>query len=234
MRLHLKLRFDYGSSIPWVTRLEDDSGLSAIVGPNRVVLRTPVELRGESLATVAEFSIVAGECVPFVLTHRPSHLAVPEVLDWQAALRETEDGWRRWCGQCCYHGPWKEAVQRSLLTLKALTDAATGGIIAAPTTSLPEQLGGARNWDYRYCWLRDATPCPTSTYAISRPSTRRRCFWYGNAAEIMFASPAIEAEATACAFMKHSFQVGGARSTEERRGERDVSGLGAARKQPPG
>src|SRR5271166_5182305 len=87
----------------------------------------------------------------------PSHLAAPAALDWQAALRETEDGWRRWWGQCCYYGPWKEAVQRSLLTLKALTNAATGGIIAAPTTSLPEQLGGARNWDYRYCWLRDAT-----------------------------------------------------------------------------
>ena len=157
MRLHLKLRFDYGSSIPWVTKLEDNSGLSAIVGPNRVVLRTPVELRGANLATVAEFTVAVGECVPFVLTHGPSHLAVPAALDWQAALRETEDGWRRWRGQCCYHGPWKEAVQRSLLTLKALTDAATGGIIAAPTTSLPEQLGGARNWDYRYCWLRDAT-----------------------------------------------------------------------------
>jgi GH15 family glucan-1,4-alpha-glucosidase len=157
MRLHLKLRFDYGSSVPWVTRLEDDSGLSAIVGPNRVVLRTPVELRGDNLATVAEFSVAAGECVPFVLTHGQSHLAVPEALDWQAALRQTEDGWRRWCGQCSYHGPWKAAVQRSLLTLKALTHADTGGIIAAPTTSLPEQLGGARNWDYRYCWLRDAT-----------------------------------------------------------------------------
>jgi GH15 family glucan-1,4-alpha-glucosidase len=122
-----------------------------------VVLRTPVELRGDNLATVAEFSVAAGECVPFVLTHGQSHLAVPEALDWQAGLRQTEDDWRRWCGQCSYHGPWKAAVQRSLLTLKALTHADTGGIIAAPTTSLPEQLGGARNWDYRYCWLRDAT-----------------------------------------------------------------------------
>jgi hypothetical protein len=114
MRLHLKLRFDYGSSVPWVTRLEDDSGLSAIVGPNRVVLRTPVELRGDNLATVAEFSVAAGECVPFVLTHAQSHLAVPEALDWQAGLRQTEDDWRRWCGQCSYRGPWKAAVRRSL------------------------------------------------------------------------------------------------------------------------
>ena len=156
VNVHFKLRFDYGASVPWVTRLEDDFGLSAIVGPNRVVLRTPVELRGENLATLAEFTVAKGQCVPFVLTYGQSHLAAPQAVDWQAALHETEDSWRKWCRQCCYRGAWKDAVQRSLLTLKAMTYATTGGIVAAPTTSLPEEIGGVRNWDYRYCWLRDA------------------------------------------------------------------------------
>jgi GH15 family glucan-1,4-alpha-glucosidase len=114
-------------------------------------------LQGENLATIAEFNVVQGECVPFVLTHVPSHLQVPWALDWRAALQQTEAFWRGWSARCTYTGPWREAVQRSLLTLKAMTYAPTGGIIAAPTTSLPEQLGGQRNWDYRYCWLRDAT-----------------------------------------------------------------------------
>jgi len=114
-------------------------------------------LQGESLATVAEFNVVQRECLPFVLTHVPSHLRVPWPLDWAAALRQTEAFWRGWSARCTYTGPWREAVQRSLLTLKAMTYAPTGGIVAAPTTSLPEQLGGQRNWDYRYCWLRDAT-----------------------------------------------------------------------------
>jgi glucoamylase len=157
MYMHLKLRFDYGSSVPWVSRLEDKSGISAVVGPNRVTLATPVELHGDNLATVAKFRVAKGECVPFVMTYGQSHLAVPDAMDWQAALRETSERWHKWCGQCRCKGPWKGAVQRSLLTLKALTHAATGGIIAAPTTSLPEQIGGTRNWDYRYCWLRDAT-----------------------------------------------------------------------------
>jgi GH15 family glucan-1,4-alpha-glucosidase len=157
MNMHLKLRFDYGSSIPWVTRLEDNSGISAIVGPNRVTLRTPVELRGDNLATVAKFSVSSGERIPFAMTYGPSHLALPEAMDCQSALAETLEYWRRWCGQIRCEGRWKSAVRRSLLTLKALTHAATGGIIAAPTTSLPEQIGGTRNWDYRYCWLRDAT-----------------------------------------------------------------------------
>jgi GH15 family glucan-1,4-alpha-glucosidase len=157
MGMHLKLRFDYGSSVPWVNRLEDNCGISAVVGPNRVTLRTPVELRGDNLATVAKFSVARGERVPFVMTHGLSHLAVPETMDWQLALAETSEHWRKWCGQCRSEGPWRGVVQRSLLTLKALTHAATGGIIAAPTTSLPEQIGGIRNWDYRYCWLRDAT-----------------------------------------------------------------------------
>jgi carbohydrate kinase (thermoresistant glucokinase family) len=157
MRSHLTLRFDYGTTVPWVTQLEDKSGLSAIAGPSRVVLRSPVALQGENFATIAEFDVAEGESVPFVLTHGPSHLPAPAAVDWQMALRETEGFWRGWSARCSYTGPWREPVQRSLLTLKALTYAETGGIIAAPTTSLPEQLGGQRNWDYRYCWLRDAT-----------------------------------------------------------------------------
>jgi GH15 family glucan-1,4-alpha-glucosidase len=157
MRLHLTLRFDYGITIPWVTAVEDQSGLSAVAGPSRVVLRTPVTLQGENFATVARFDIAEGERVPFVLTHGPSHLPAPAAVDWRAALRQTEGFWRDWSTRCSYTGRWREPVQRSLLTLKALTFATTGGIVAAPTTSLPEQLGGQRNWDYRYCWLRDAT-----------------------------------------------------------------------------
>jgi carbohydrate kinase (thermoresistant glucokinase family) len=157
MRFHVTLRFDYGTTVPWVTQLEDGSGLSAIAGPSRVVLRTPVPLRGRNFATVAEFDVAEGECVPFVLTHGPSHLPAPAAAHWSAALRETESFWRGWSARCSHTGPSREAVQRSLLTLKALTYAETGGIVAAPTTSLPEQLGGQRNWDYRYCWLRDAT-----------------------------------------------------------------------------
>jgi carbohydrate kinase (thermoresistant glucokinase family) len=157
MQSHLTLRFDYGTTVPWVTQLEDKSGLSAIAGPSRVALRTPVALQGKNFATVAEFDVVEGQCVPFVLTHGPSHLPAPAAVDWQRALRETEGFWRSWSARCTYTGPWRGPVQRSLLTLKALTYAETGGIVAAPTTSLPEQLGGERNWDYRYCWLRDAT-----------------------------------------------------------------------------
>jgi GH15 family glucan-1,4-alpha-glucosidase len=157
MRLHLTLRFDYGATVPWVTQLEDKSGLTATAGPSRVVFRAPCPLQGDNLATVAEFNIVQGECVPFVLTHVPSHLQVPWALDWRAALQQTGAFWRGWSARCTYTGPWREAVQRSLLTLKAMTYAPTGGIVAAPTTSLPEQLGGQRNWDYRYCWVRDAT-----------------------------------------------------------------------------
>jgi GH15 family glucan-1,4-alpha-glucosidase len=157
MRLHLAIRFDYGITVPWVTQLDDTSGLSAIAGPSRVILRSPVPLRGRNFATLAEFDVAEGECVPFVLTHSPSHLAPPAPVDWLPALQETESFWRDWSAGCSYNGRNKEAVQRSLLTLKALTYAETGGIVAAPTTSLPEQLGGQRNWDYRYCWLRDAT-----------------------------------------------------------------------------
>jgi len=114
-------------------------------------------LQGKNFATISEFDVLEGQCVPFVLTHGSSHLPAPVAVDWQLALRETEGFWRGWSARCSYSGPWREPVRRSLLTLKALTYATTGGIVAAPTTSLPEQLGGERNWDYRYCWLRDAT-----------------------------------------------------------------------------
>jgi carbohydrate kinase (thermoresistant glucokinase family) len=157
MQLHMALRFDYGRTVPWVTQLPDGSGLSAIAGANQVVLRTPVPLQGKDFATVAEFDVGEGECVPFVLTHGLSHLPTPPAIDARMVLQETESFWRGWSGRCSYAGPWNDSVKRSLLTLKALTYAETGGIIAAPTTSLPEQLGGERNWDYRYCWLRDAT-----------------------------------------------------------------------------
>ncbi|TCI00555.1 glycoside hydrolase family 15 protein [Roseococcus sp. SYP-B2431] len=157
VRMQLRLRFDYGSSVPWVTRLPDGTGISAIAGPNLVVLRSEAELHGENLATVAEFSLSAGQRRHFVLTYGPSHLAPPAPIDPEAALRETDTFWRAWAGRCTYDGHRREAVLRSLLTLKALIYAETGGIVAAPTTSLPECLGGTRNWDYRYCWIRDAT-----------------------------------------------------------------------------
>src|SRR5215468_1089747 len=157
MQMHLVLRFDYGVTVPWVTQLEDGSGVTAIAGANQAVLRSPVPLQGENFATVAEFDVVEGQCVPFVLTHGQSHLPTPPEIDWNAAFHETESFWRDWSSRCSHLGPWREAVKRSLLTLKALTYAETGGIVAALTTSLPEQLGGQRNWDYRFCWLRDAT-----------------------------------------------------------------------------
>ena len=157
MRLELYVRFDYGVTVPWVTELEDKSGLSIVAGPNGITLRCPVELKGEDLSTVADFTVEAGQTVPFVMTYSASHLPVPVPIDGPAALAATEQAWRDWSGRCTYTGEWRELVLRSLLTLKALTFGATGGIVAAPTTSLPEQLGGPRNWDYRFCWLRDAT-----------------------------------------------------------------------------
>ena len=156
MRTELILRFDYGRSIPWVNRLPDRS-LRAIAGPDMVVLRTPVPLRGKDLTTVAEFQVAAGDTIPFVLTHGSSHLPPPDEIDPHAALTATHDFWTEWAARNTSPGEWSDAVTRSLITLKALTYAPTGGIVAAPTTSLPEHLGGSRNWDYRLCWLRDAT-----------------------------------------------------------------------------
>lgn len=157
MRFHLKLRFDFGSTTPWVTQNEAQDGIIAIAGPNLVTVRGPIKLHGENLATVASFDVLAGQSVTFVLSHGASSLPPPAIFDGDAALSETQDRWRAWSDRCTYKGPWREAVIRSLIVLKALTFEPTGAMVAAPTTSLPERLGGQRNWDYRYCWLRDAT-----------------------------------------------------------------------------
>jgi GH15 family glucan-1,4-alpha-glucosidase len=135
----------------------DDGSINAIAGPERVVLRTPVALYGEDLRTIGEFAVDAGQSVPFVLSYGPSFQNPSPAIDGFDALTRTEAFWREWSDRCPDVGPWTEAVKRSLITLKALTYAPTGGIVAAATTSLPERLGGERNWDYRYCWLRDAT-----------------------------------------------------------------------------
>jgi GH15 family glucan-1,4-alpha-glucosidase len=156
MWTELVIRFDYGSLVPWVTSREDRT-LCAVSGPDMVVLRTPVPLRGEDRKTVGEFTVSAGETVPFVLTYGASHLELPAQIDPMAALADTETFWGDWSSQFQATDEWSEPVLRSLITLKALTYRPTGGIVAAATTSLPEQLGGPRNWDYRYCWLRDAT-----------------------------------------------------------------------------
>jgi len=162
LRGHVKMctefipRFDYGAVVPWVERLSE-GGIAAIGGPERVILRTPALLRGEDLKTVGEFEIEAGETIPFVMSYGLSHLPLRAPIDAEQALRRVETFWRRWSSRCCPAGPWTEAVRSSLVALKGLTYTTTGGIVAAATTSLPEQLGGNRNWDYRYCWLRDAT-----------------------------------------------------------------------------
>ena len=156
MRTELVLRFGYGAAVPWVSRLEDGR-LRAISGPDMVLLASTVAHRGEGLATRGEFVVAAGETVAFSLTWSPSHLPPPDPVDPGAALADTESFWRDWSARCGPAGAWTEAVRRSLITLKALTYAPTGGIVAAATTSLPERLGGERNWDYRFCWVRDAT-----------------------------------------------------------------------------
>ena len=155
MRTELVLRFDYGRIVPWVSRRGQD--IAAIAGPDAVWLRTDAPMRGQNRTSVGEFTVRAGQKVPFVLTYQRSHLPRPVPVDPHRAVEETERYWRKWIDRCDYEGRWPEAVRRALLTLKALTYAPTGGILAAATTSLPEQIGGPRNWDYRYCWLRDAT-----------------------------------------------------------------------------
>jgi GH15 family glucan-1,4-alpha-glucosidase len=155
MALHLVLRFDYGSIVPWVRRIH--GGIQAVAGPDAVVLYTPVELQGEDLTTVARFTVEEGQEVPFVLSWFPSEQHRPPPLDAAREIRRTTRWWQKWSNRCKYKGRWREAVVRSLITLKALTYAPTGGIVAAPTTSLPEWPGSVRNWDYRFCWLRDAT-----------------------------------------------------------------------------
>jgi GH15 family glucan-1,4-alpha-glucosidase len=151
----LVIRFDYGSATPWVLR--SDRTRLAIAGSNALRIDTAVDLRGEEMKTVGEVIVSEGDRVPFVITWFPSHLDPPEPIEAADALDATESFWREWAGRCTYEGEWVEAVRSSILALKALTYEPTGGIVAAPTTSLPEWIGGVRNWDYRYCWLRDAT-----------------------------------------------------------------------------
>ena len=156
MRMEVVFRFDYGATVPWVTS-NSPTCINVVAGPDRIVLTGEVPLRGEGLSTVAEFSIGAGETASFVMTYSPSHHPPSRAVDAAAAMNDTESFWNEWSGRCTYDGDWRDPVQRSLLTLKALTYRPTGGIVAAATTSLPEKIGGTRNWDYRYCWLRDAT-----------------------------------------------------------------------------
>ncbi len=156
MGMELVLRFDYGRSVPWVSRTEDHS-LRAIAGPDMVVLRTPAALHGKDLRTISKFVVSEGHEIPFVLTYGHSYSPLPPPIKYHQAWQNTEKYWVDWTRQGSFDGMYHEAVERSLITLKALAYCRTGGIVAAPTTSLPEQLGGPRNWDYRFCWLRDAT-----------------------------------------------------------------------------
>ncbi len=155
MQMQLIIRFDYGSIVPWVRRT--DTGIRAVAGPDTLVLHTDTDLRGEELTTTAEFMVSEGERIPFVLLWHPSHEPEPAPSNAEEVIAQTEQYWKEWSSRCTYQGRWRDAVVRSLITLKALTYSPTGGIAAAPTTSLPESLGGVRNWDYRFCWLRDAT-----------------------------------------------------------------------------
>jgi GH15 family glucan-1,4-alpha-glucosidase len=155
MGMDLTFRFDYGVTMPWLRRTA--TGLQAIAGPNAVELLSPFALENKEFHTRADFEITAGQWAEFSLTWFPSHTPPPLAQNARQALARTECWWREWAGRCSYRGPWREAVIGSLNTLKALTFSPTGGIVAAPTTSLPEQIGGVRNWDYRFCWLRDAT-----------------------------------------------------------------------------
>ena len=162
MRMELEIRFDYGSIVPWVRSI--DGGIRAIAGPDTIYCRSNVAMHGEGFATVAEFEVAAGQRVSFDLTWTSTYGPAPDAEDVQSQLEKTEEFWREWSSRCSYDGPWRDAVMRSLITLKALTYAPTGGLVAAATTSLPEQIGGVRNWDYRHCWLRDAT---FSLYALT-------------------------------------------------------------------
>ena len=157
MRSELAVRFNYGSTTPWVTRLPDENGIRAIAGPDMVTLRAAAELKGEDMQTVATFDVDPGRRIAFVLSHSASHLPVPVPIDAETTLAETIEFWTRWNARGVDAGAYTKVVRRSLMVLKALTFGPTGGIVAAPTTSLPEAIGGVRNWDYRYCWLRDAT-----------------------------------------------------------------------------
>ena len=156
MQMELIIRFDYGHIVPWVRRRKRFDGLEAIAGPDALILRTPVETHGKDLTTVAEFTVAKGDRIPFVLTWFASHTDPPRKINPEHALHDTEVFWGDWAKRFETKGKWRDAVVRSLITLKGLTYAPTGGLVAALTTSLPEQIGGVRNWDYRFCWLRDA------------------------------------------------------------------------------
>jgi GH15 family glucan-1,4-alpha-glucosidase len=155
MHSELIIRFEYGRIVPWMRRI--DHTRVAIAGPDALCFRTPAEIHGEGFTTVSDFTVKAGERVPLVLTWFPSHEATPDPIDTDIALAETESFWEEWGSHDCSHGEDRDLIHESLVVLKALTYAPTGGIVAAPTTSLPEEIGGVRNWDYRYCWLRDAS-----------------------------------------------------------------------------
>jgi GH15 family glucan-1,4-alpha-glucosidase len=158
VRMHtdLVIRFDYGVSVPWVSRTDDET-LAAVAGPNLLTLRTPVNVHGKDMRSTCDFTVHEGETIPFVLTYSPSHLPPPQPIEIMETLTATQGYWREWSSRCRCTGPHAEAVRRSLITLKGLSYHPTGGIVAAATTSLPELAGGPRNWDYRYCWLRDAS-----------------------------------------------------------------------------
>jgi len=156
MRMELIIRFDYGHIVPWVRTRKRYEGLEAIAGPDALILRTPIQTRGKDLTTVAEFTVAKGDRLPFVLSWFASHTEPPRKINPEHALRDTEKYWSDWARQFQSKGEWRDAVVRSLITLKGLTYAPTGGLVAALTTSLPEEIGGVRNWDYRFCWLRDA------------------------------------------------------------------------------
>ena len=156
MQMELIIRFDYGHIVPWVRLRKRSDGLEAVAGPDALILRTPVETRGKDLTTVAEFTVAKGDRIPFVLTWFASHTDPPRKINPEHALRDTEVFWGDWAKRFETKGKWRDAIVRSLITLKGLTYAPTGGLVAALTTSLPEQIGGVRNWDYRFCWLRDA------------------------------------------------------------------------------
>jgi len=173
MRMEAVFRFDYGHIVPWVRRRP--YGLGAIAGPDAIQLRSRVDMHGEDFTTVANFTVNAGETVPFSLTWYPSHLKETGTRHPQKALHETQQWWEKWSARCIASGKWRDAIIRSLITLKALTYSPTGGIVAAPTTSLPESLGGIRNWDYRFCWLRDATF--TLFALLSSGYTEEACQW---------------------------------------------------------
>lgn len=154
--MRLVVRYGYGHAVPWVTR--HDHRIRLVAGPDGLVLDSPVRCRGRNMKTVADFTVGKGERVPFVLAWYPSYEQEPRRIDTDDVLAQTEQFWQEWIASAqAVHGPWEQQARRSLITLKALTYAPTGGIVAAPTTSLPEALGGVRNWDYRYCWVRDAT-----------------------------------------------------------------------------